>query len=186
MTVSDKLEVQVQNLADHQVVFIDDDLRKRFTFRPQEIKKIPAEILRRLYYSHGGQVLLQDYLSVKNKELAREFGVLDETIEYNWTQADVDNLLTNGSLDQLLDALDFGPEAIKIMIVDRAVDLKLDNVSKRQAILDKTGSNITQMINLKEAYEKELGTDGSEKTQARRRVSQSTQETRVDGRRVQN
>lgn len=151
--VKDEDLVQVQNLVDHTVVFKDEDTHRRIVFNAYEPKKLTAGILRRLYYSHGGEILLRNYLSVKNAELAKEFGVSEDTIEYNWTQKDVDAVLTTGSLDELKDALDFGPDGIKDLIVDRAIALRIDNVSKRQAIKEKTGSDITTMIDLKDKVE---------------------------------
>ena len=71
---------------------------------------------------------------------------------YTWTAKDVDKCLLYGSLDELLDALDYGPEGIKDTLAQRAVELKINDVSKRKAIQEKTGKNITSMIDLTEQY----------------------------------
>lgn len=156
MTVQDTDMIKIRNIMDHMVVFKDEETHRRIVFQPYEEKKISADILRRLNYSHGGGVLLRNYLCVENDELAREFGVSPDTIEYKWTRKDIDNCLLNESLDCLLDALDFGPEGIKDMIVQRAADLQLNDIAKRNAITEKTGSDINSIINLKKQYNEAL------------------------------
>lgn len=185
MSVQDNDLIQVQNLVDHSVFFTDDDTRRRFVFAEYEIKKIPAEVLRRLFYSNGGRVLLQNYLSVKNTELAREFGVQEDTIEYNWTRTDVNKMLRTGTMDELLDALDFGPEGIKDLIVSQAVAIELNDMQKRQAIFEKTGSNITHMIENKHTVEQQDATQ-EENHPSQRRASKSQTEDTQSTRRVKN
>ena len=184
MTVGDKELIQVQNLTDHSVGFVDEDTRRRIVFHGREIKKLPAEILRRLNFSHGGSVLLTEYLSVKNEELAREFGVQDDTIEYNWGVEDVDKLLATGSEDALKDALDFAPEVIKELIVERAVVTKLNNISKREIIFEMTGQDVTSKIRNKEEYEKAMDLPVEQAAPAKRRVS-AAESSATKGRRVQ-
>lgn len=179
--------VEVQNLADHKVVFVDGDNHRRVVFQPQETKKISVEMLNALNFRYGGSVLLQNYLSVKDKDLARSFGVSDDTIEYNWTKTDVDNLLKTGSMDALLDALEFGPDAIKELIASRAVDLKINSVDKRKAITEYTGRDIDAQIKNKEDYEKSLP-EVATHAPSRRRVKNASQnsetQTVSSGRRV--
>lgn len=180
MTVKDNTIVEVHNLVDHMVVYKIDEDHIRREFAPGETKKIPAKELRKLYYTSGGDTLLKDFISVKNAELASEFGVSADTIEYNWTIQDIDKALVTDPIEVLLDALDFAPEGIKETIVDRAVALKINNMDKRQAILDKTGQDITHKIDFKEAVEpKQQKAD----TTKERRVSR-TEAPEKTGRRV--
>ena len=58
MSVADTQLVQVRNLVDHSVVFKDEDTHRRIVFNPFETKKLEADMLRRLNYSHGGNILL--------------------------------------------------------------------------------------------------------------------------------
>lgn len=175
MSVKDTQMIQVRNLVDHSVVFKDEDTHRRIVFNPFEIKKLDAGTLRRLNYSHGGNVLLTNYLCVENDELAKEFGVSADTIEYKWTRQDVDNLLNSGSLDSLLDALDFGPDGIVDLIVTRARQLKLNDMQKRKAIEDATGFSINSMIAIEERLEEDNEQVNSEPRH--RRVSTSKEET---------
>ena len=184
MTITDEKLVPVRNLVDHTVVFCDDETHQRIAFNPFEIKKLKAGLLRKLNYSYGGNVLLQDYLSVRNKELAKEFGVSDDTIEYNWTEKDVEELLLYGEEDALLDALDFGPQGIVDLIVDKATELKINDVSKRHIISDKTGVDINARIQNKEKLEKAVNKQDEAPKKTTRRVNNKQQQAPA-GRRVE-
>lgn len=184
MSVLDNQMIPVRNMVDHMVVFTDNDTHRRIVFQPYETKKISAEILRRLNYSHGGSVLLRNYICVMNDELAAEFGVSPETIEYKWTREDIDNCLLNEPIDNLLDALDFGPDGIKEMLVQRAADLKLNDMSKRQALQDATGFDINALISLREQYNQALerdpeGHDGVHERRSTRRSEENKSKRRV-------
>lgn len=175
MAISDNTTVDVRNLVDHKVVYKipEDNIRREFA--GFEVKKIKAGELRKLNYRYGGRVLLHDYLNVGNPELAREFGIdCDEVIEYNWGQAEVDNVLISGSLDELMDALDFAPQGIVELIKDRAVELRIPDISKRKAIMDATGFDINNTIEMLEAAEKADGSDVEDKPAKERRAKQST------------
>ncbi len=83
MTVMDNELISVRNLVNHKVVYKIIELNKRVEFNPYEIKKIPAEELRRLNYQYGGQILLKNYLCIDNKELREEFNIPADMIEYD-------------------------------------------------------------------------------------------------------
>ena len=70
-------------------------------------------------------------------------------IEYYYTKDDIKNIMINGTLDQFLDCLDFAPAAVKETIKEMAVDLPLNDIAKRDAILDKLGFNVTKAIEIK-------------------------------------
>lgn len=168
-------KVQVQNLADHEVGFTDNNagISRRIVFAPQAILEIEVDMLERLNFTYGGKVLLRDFLSIKDKDLAMKFGVDEDTFEneYNWTTEDVDNVLQNEPLERLLDALDFGPEGILDLIVSRAVALPINDISKMKAISDKTGKQIELMIKNKQRYEDSVSTGEEVETTSRRRVA---------------
>ena len=69
--------------------------------------------------------------------------------EYHYSENDVRQLLTTGTLDQFLDCLDFAPDVIKDMIKDLAVELPLNDMAKRKAIQDKMGFDVTRAIEIK-------------------------------------
>jgi hypothetical protein len=78
--------------------------------------------------------------------------------------------LLEGTLDELLDALDFGPTGIKELIVSRAVALDLPDVHKREAIQEKTGANITNIITAAKTNEE----DAKEAPSGRRTAKKKT------------
>ena len=172
--------VEVRNLVDHIVVYKVDELNRRIVFNPFETKKVAVDELRRLHYQHGGQVLLHNYLCVLNDELREEFGIDPTMVEYDWTLKDVDAALTSSPMDVLLDALEFGPEGIRDLLVDRAVELKIPDTNRRKAILEMTGVDVNNMIEIKEAYETEP--EQTEPPHSRRRMGAQPTTT---GRRAQ-
>jgi len=149
--IKDSFVVDVYNMSNEIVTYKLDEEKIRRRFDPFEVKKISAGELRRLFYIPGGAELLQNYLCVRDDELAQEFGVPEDMVEYNWTIEDIDRVLLKGSEDELADALEFGPIGIKNVIQDRAIALKIKNLDKRQLINDYLDVNITSMIDFLEA-----------------------------------
>lgn len=81
--VKDDERVEIQNLMSTPVSYIVNANTTRTLGRYQRMKVTAGE-LRALYTQPGGATLLREYISVKNKDLAAEFGVdVDATIEYN-------------------------------------------------------------------------------------------------------
>jgi hypothetical protein len=133
-------------------------------FQKNEEKEIPMEELRKLNWIPGGKYLLENCFIIENKEAIEEL-VGDTEPEYFYSDDDIKTLLLEGSCDQLLDALDFAPAGVINLIKDYAVKLKLNDVSKREAILKKTGFNVTAAIQ----HNEESGVEEQEKGTKRRR-----------------
>ena len=186
--MTDEQYIQVQNLTGGTVVYTIPEDNIRRVFAAYEVKKITPGELRKVFYQPGGEVLLQNFLSIKNKELALEFGVSQDSFEheYTWTVNDVEKLLLEGSMDALHDALDFAPEGIIDLIVDKAIELRIPDINKRNLIQESTGKNITGMINTQIALEEALGADEKDNKPKQRRVNTQKQTESVStGRRVQ-
>lgn len=153
-------------------------------FQPNEVKEVTLEELIKLSYEPGGMSLLKNNFVLNNKEAIKIIlGQVEP--EYNYTPADVKNLLLNGSLDELLDCLDFAPEGVIEIVKTLAVELPLNDVAKRDAILEKTNFNVTNAIQIKKETEADMPQPAA--TPAKRRVvkktgSESTADT--NGRRV--
>lgn len=174
--VDDETMVIIRNLTDMPVAYHVPslgDLRRELP--PRASIRVRAGELRQLNYERGGSLLLHDYINVGNVELAREFGVSDDTVEYNWTIEDVDKALTTDDLDVLRDAMDFAPEGIKQTIADRAVELKIPDSNRRNIISSATGLDIDSMIKNKEIIDADKV---EKKTTAKRRVSSTTTKQR--------
>ena len=118
-------------------------------FYPKESKEISFEELERLSFVPGGDVILRNYLEIVDEDAIMALFNEKSEPEYHYSENDVKQLLTIGTLDQFLDCLDFAPDVIKDMIKDLAVELPLNDMAKRQAIQDKLGFDVTKAIEIK-------------------------------------
>ena len=153
-------------------------------FQPNEVKEVTLEELIKLSYEPGGMSLLKNNFVLNNKEAIKIIlGQVEP--EYNYTPADVKNLLVNGSLDELLDCLDFAPEGVIELVKTLAVELPLNDVAKREAILEKTNFNVTNAIQIKKETEADMPQTVAAPTK-RRVVKKTGSESTADtnGRRV--
>ena len=139
-------------------------------FYPKESKEISFEELERLSFVPGGDVILRNYLEIVDEDAIMALFNEKPEPEYHYSENDIKQLLTTGTLDQFLDCLDFAPDVIKDMIKDLAVELPLNDMAKRQAIQDKLGFDVTKAIEIKNTKY-----DGE---------TEETTETKVSGRRA--
>lgn len=124
-------------------------------FQPNEVKEVTLEELIKLSYEPGGMDLLRNNFILNNKEaIDMILGKVEP--EYSYTSVDIKNLLLNGSLDELLDCLDFAPEGVIEIVKNMAVELPLNDVAKREAILNKTGFNVTHAIEIKKEVQADI------------------------------
>jgi hypothetical protein len=135
------------------------------TFAARETKELPFEEIQKVSYIPGGSYLLQHYLVIENLE-ARDEILGGVELEYGYTEADVEKLLVYGSLDELLDCLDFAPLGVIDLVKKKAVELDLNDMKKRKAIQQKTGFSIDNAIRINEET-KETG-DAAAVTNGRR------------------
>lgn len=153
-------------------------------FQPNEVKEVTLEELIKLSYEPGGMSLLRNNFVLNNKEAIKIIlGQVEP--EYNYTPNDVKNLLLNGSLDELLDCLDFAPEGVIELVKNLAVELPLNDVAKREAILEKTNFNVTNAIQIKKDTEADMPQPAAAPT--KRRVVKKTDSSSAEenkGRRV--
>lgn len=152
MTVLDDTLVEVRNLTDLPVTLYNPDKNLRITFAKNQTRKFKAGDIREWNFLKGIHVLFTEYLSVQNKELAEEIGVSDQVLEYEyqWTPEDVRNLLVGGTLEELEDVLNCAPLGIIETIVDQAVEIRLNDVAKRNLIKEHTGKDITKKLEIKD------------------------------------
>lgn len=123
------------------------ELRISRFFEPKEVKEITFEELHALYQTSGGRVLVEECLSINDKEALRALN-LEVEPEYFYTEAEVKNIMLNGSLEEFLDMIDFGPDGVKEIIKNLAVSLPLNDVAKRDAIFEKLNFNVTKAIEI--------------------------------------
>ena len=103
-------------------------------------------------------MLLRDYLVLDNQEAVEELLNKVEP-EYYYTEEDVKNLLINGSLDALKDCLDYAPMGTIDLVKKVAVELPLNDVAKRKAILEMTGFSVDSAIMINEETKEDNQTE---------------------------
>ena len=135
-------------------------------FESGERKMLTMEELRKLVWIPGGQRMLENLLMIENEEARQELLPSIEP-EYLYTEEDVKTLLNNGSLDQLKDCLDFAPQGVINLVKQVAVEEKLNDIQKRDAILEATKFNVTKAI---EINEESVSQNNNANTQSERRV----------------
>ena len=148
--INDNEIINVTNRNNGTTGYMIPDLGNLYRrFEAGETKKLTMEELRKLSYVPGGDALLREYLIIDNQEALEELlnGIEPE---YFYSDDEVKALLTSGTLDQLMDCLDFAPEGVIELVKKYAVELKVNDIQKRQAILDKTGFNVTSAIAINE------------------------------------
>lgn len=166
--MEDNEKVRIVNRTNAIVGYTIPDmgnLHRHFEKRQQKI--ITFEELRKLSYISGGMELLKNYLIVREPQALKELN-LDVEPEYYYEESQVKELLEKGSLDQLLDCLDFAPDGVLDIIKDLSVNMPLNDVSKRKAILDKLHFNVDKAIEIKQTTK---GDDEIEREKAVRRTT---------------
>lgn len=170
--------VTVENRSAGTIVYNIPERQIRRELAPRQAIKVPKEEIEALAYTAGGMNLIRNHLLVKDDEVLNELDVHREP-EYYWNADKVAALIKTGTLDEFLDALDFAPEGVIDMIKDLSVQLPLNDFSKRQALIDKTGFDINAAIEHdreSKATEEEVVQSTEKKV---RRTQQTTQKRRV-------
>jgi hypothetical protein len=162
--------IKVKNRDNGTVGYTIPDLGNLHrNFAAGETKEISMEELRKLAWIPGGDVIIKDYFIIENEEAVNEL-LSDVEPEYFYTEDDIKEILTTGTLDQLKDTLDFAPEGVVELVKSLAVELQLNDVAKRDYILEKTGFNVTTAISIN----KQTAEDENEKVETQRRAQPIT------------
>lgn len=168
--------VKVTNRSDGSVGYVIPDMNIKRTYYYRETKEVSAQEMDALSQTQGGRYLIENCLLIHNDELVKEIlGKVEP--EYNYDEKAVRNLLVNGSLDELLDCLDFAPTGVIDLVKRISVEIELNDIKKRQAILNKTGFNVTNAIDInKQSTEEEKA-----EAPAQRRVKPSSPQNESEG-----
>lgn len=159
--------VNVKNRSDSNAGYLLPDSGIRRSWTPGEIKKnITVGELEQVTYVAGGLVIIQDYLLINDQEVCEYLGLNTEP-EYFYSEEDIKTLLNSGTLDQLLDCLDFAPEGVLDLIKKISVEIKLNDISKREAIKSKLKFDVTAAIVNNEYANAPEETDNSKQRRAK-------------------
>ena len=143
--MAETILVEVRNRDSGNVGYSIKDLGIWRNFAPGETKKVPLDELKALQYAPGGEFTLKHLLMVKDKDALSALNIETEP-EYFYTEVEIKELLTKGTLDELKDCLDFAPQGVIEIIKKMAVDMQLPDTEKREAIFKATGFNINNAI----------------------------------------
>lgn len=160
----------VTNKSTGRVVYKVPDLNIRREFRPRETKKdIAVKELEGLAAQAGGRVILYNYLMIHEKDVIEYLINGEVAPEYWLTEDKIPEWMNSCSLDEFKDALDFAPQGTKDLIRKYSVSLPLNDYSKRQAIKEMLGFDVTKAI--ENLGNEDENTASSVKTNTRRTAS---------------
>ena len=174
---------EVKNRSSSVLAYSIPDEGIKRTFQPGETKKLSFGELEKLTYQSGGQALINNYFLIKDVEVIQDLNVKTEP-EYYLTEAQIVDLIKNGSLDQFLDCLDFAPAGVIELVKDLSIKIPLSDYQKRRALKDKIGFDVDAALRHIEEEKAEMRADSEnaiEPAAPQRRVK--TEET-VPGRRT--
>ena len=159
--------IQIKNRSAGTTVYtipeLGDKRNIRREFAPHEVKNVDLEEVKALTFVPGGDVLLNDYLQVLDESVWSEIN-LNPEIEYSMSEEDVKNMLISGSYERLLDCLDFAPDGVIDLIKTYAIELPLNDSSKRAAIKEKTGFDIDKaLLRIRESQEEDVSATTAQK-----------------------
>ncbi len=146
----------VTNKSGGHVVYKVPEKSIRRDFNARETKRnIPVEELEMLAAQQGGRELIYNYLMIDDEEILRYVINAEPAPEYFIKEADLPNWMNTCSLAEFQDALDFAPEGTKDLIKKYAVDLKLNDYAKRQALKEQLHFDVSKALEMIEEDKKE-------------------------------
>ena len=167
-------KVRVENRDSTLVGYVVPETNIIRRFEAYETKELFMGELRQMVQRKGHKNIIKNHLIIHSKEAVEEL-LPESEPEYFYNVKDVDFLLSVGTLDQLLDALDFAPEGVINLIKEEAVKTDLNDVRKREAIFNKTGFDVNKAIEIKKLTEVETKVENKARRSAP--IGETTTET---------
>lgn len=160
--------IKVRNSTSGRVGYLIPDMGNlNRSFMPKEVKEVSFEELKKLSFTPGGEQLLRNHLTIMSEEALKE--ILGEVEpEYFYTKDDIVELLTRSSIEEFMDFLDFAPDGMINTTKDLAVSLEINDIRKRDAILKKTGFNVTKAVEINHETTNDLANEEKSKEKVRR------------------
>lgn len=160
-------KVSVKNRSSAVVIINIPNRHIRVELQPgQTINTLSFADVEEFSYQPGGDTLLREYLQLAESEI-KELPLGEPEQEYYYSEEDVKRLLTEGSIDEFLDCLDFAPTGVIDLIKKFAVSLPLTDTRKLAAIKEKTGFDAAAAIQ----HEQESKEAGETEVTPKRRVT---------------
>ena len=153
---------RVKNRGASTVVYKIADKGIRREFKPGQIMSISSEELEALTFQPGGTLILSQFLQIMDLDGIQAARIKTEP-EYYMSEEDVAKLITSGSLDAFLDALDFAPIGVIDLIKKLSISIPMVDIQKRKALKEKTGFDVEAALKHNEEDTEELWTEITEK-----------------------
>ena len=158
--------LKVKNRSASLAVYSIPEINIRREFAPGETKNITYGELEKLSYQPGGRAIMQNFLQIIDPEATGDLGINREP-EYDLSEQQIVDLMTNGSLDAFLDCLDFAPVGVIDLIKKFSVSLPLNDIDKRDALKKKTGFDVTVALANMQKEKEDMGTPTVENKERR-------------------
>ena len=184
--MDNQTKINVRNRSNSVVVYNVDDLRVRREFMPGAVKQVPLEEIYALSQQPGGAEIIANYLFIENPAAVEEMSMNVEP-EYYLDDKGVIDLLKNGSVDALLDCLDFAPAGVLDLVQKYSIELPLTDTRKIAAIKEKTGFDVALALKHKAELEAEAAEAGEQTASGmavERRVKKEEAKAATGGRRT--
>lgn len=139
-------------------------------FQAGESKRVSLSEIEKLAYQPGGNLLIAEYLQIKDQDIINGYGFKPEP-EYYMSEADIIDLIKNGSLDAWLDCLDFAPAGVLDLVKKLSISVPLSDYEKRKALSEKLKFDVDAAIK----YEEEKRAESGASTQPKTRRTQTTE-----------
>lgn len=140
-----KKMVDVTNKSAGHVLFTTSFGVRRFA-PGQTRHNITLEELLELAQTPGGDVMLANYLYIEDPEIMEKDLEVKVEPEYFLKEEDIPNWMNTCTLDEFKDALDFAPLGTRDLIQKFAISMPLNDYSKRQAIKEQLGLDVSAAI----------------------------------------
>jgi hypothetical protein len=165
----DKTYYRVKNRGASTVVYKIADKGIRREFKPGQVLSISSEELEELTYQPGGTLILSQFLQILDLDAIEKVNIKVEP-EYHMSEREVVELITKGSLDAFLDALDFAPIGVIDLIKKLSISVPLVDIQKRKALKEKTGFDVEAALKHNEEDKEDTQTTILKQSNGERRV----------------
>lgn len=135
----------VKNRSSSRVCYQIPEDHIRRVFAPGEVKQITYEELLKLSYQPGGREMMVSFLQIQDANVLNNLSINAQP-EYYMSEAQIIDLLQNGTMDAFLDCLDFAPVGVIDLIKKYAISLPLSDYQKKNALKQKTGFDVDKIL----------------------------------------
>lgn len=138
--------VRVTNRSTGKVYYDIPEMGIKREFNPNEPKMVSVGEIAAVCQQTGGRALFYHYLLIEDDATFHNAVNVQEQPEYWLTAEMIPNWIKTCSLDEFTDALTYAPEGVKDLIKKEAVNSKLADMNKREAIKEILNFDVTFAI----------------------------------------